>query len=74
MRTLSLAAALCLVLGDELFKSGFEDRHLQVVQPGDLGLIDVHAGHGVAEITQTGAGNQAHITCTDYCYFRQSKS
>ena len=53
------------ILGDQAVEAGLIDRHDAVFELLDLAGILVDAGHRMAEIGETGAGNEADIAGTD---------
>src|SRR6185369_4788570 len=54
------------VPADHLVQPGFVDRRLALVQPGDLGGVDVQAGYVVAGVGEAGAGDKADVAGADH--------
>jgi hypothetical protein len=59
------------VLGDQQVEARFVDRDTARVQALDLRRILVDAGHGVPEVGETGAADQAHIARPDHRHMHQ---
>jgi hypothetical protein len=53
---------------DDIVKPGLVDGNLTILQLVDLGLINVHAQHVMANIGQAGSGNKPDITGTKNRY------
>jgi hypothetical protein len=53
------------VLGDQLGQAGLVDRDLAVLQPLDLGCVDVDAPHLVVQLGKAGRGDEADVAGTD---------
>jgi hypothetical protein len=50
---------------DQFAQAGLVDGHAAVVEDGDLGGVDVEAADAVAEVGQTGAGDEADVAGAD---------
>src|SRR5262249_14531720 len=51
----------------DLVEPGFVDGNLPCLQSGDLFLVDIDASDVVAEIRETGAGDEADVPRADHC-------
>ncbi len=49
-----------------------EDGNLALLEAIDLGRINVHADHVMADIGQTGASHQAYVACSEDSDFHVS--
>ena len=54
------------VLLDQRIETRLVDRRLAALEPLDLALVDVDAQHVVAGLGKARAGDQAHVTRTEY--------
>ena len=52
--------------GNQIVEAGLVDQHLAAAERGDFGRVLVDAGHLVAEIGETGPGNEPDITGADH--------
>ena len=59
---------------DHLGEARLVDRDLAAVEPVDLGLVDVDAGHVVAAVGEAGAGDQADVAGANDCDFHGTNS
>ena len=48
------------------FEARFVDRHAAAVEDRDLARIDIEAQHVVADLRETGAGDEADVTGPDH--------
>ncbi len=55
------------VAGDQFVEAGLVDRDLTLLQGGDLGGVLVDAGDVMAEVGETRARHQSHISRSDHC-------
>ena len=53
------------VVGDELLEAGLVDGHVTALEPGDLGLVDVHAHDVVPEVGEAHGRDEADVPGTD---------
>ena len=53
------------IVGDELLETWLVDGHLTPLQPGDLGLVDVHAHDVVPEVGEAHGRDEADVPGPD---------